>query len=159
MYSNPCWRLHKNFTPRFIWRPFSLKWKIVFLMSVVKSIQWKPSGEDSKASIRRPSSSSFFGTQRRILEDRKYFSIKIGQKDLRQEALRLKADQARTTTRTSGSEPCERGELSLQTRKSLARALFKDCDNASSSKLLNQTWKYWNSERKVFRALFKHCPA
>jgi len=72
---------------------------------MVTSSQWKPSGEDSMTSIwnfLRSLSSSwhlwvvppFFETQRRILESRKDLSMKIIKEVLRQEALRLKTEQA-----------------------------------------------------------------
>jgi hypothetical protein len=72
-----------------------------------------------------------FGTKRRILESRKDLSMDIVKKDLRQEALRLKAEQAQQL----------QGHLAVNlTREDSRRrkqekvwSLLKVCDNTNSS--------------------------
>ena len=74
-------------------------------MWMVMSMQWKPSGDDSiDVNLKLPEEcvvcmtrmglSPSLGTQRRILDSRNNLSMEIVKKDLWQEILRLKAQQA-----------------------------------------------------------------
>jgi hypothetical protein len=79
-----------------------------------------------------------FGTQRRILKSRKELSMEIINKNLRQEALRLKAEQAHQPRGHLAVNLTENTVLDANEKKS-GRALLKVCDNKHSSELLEQT--------------------
>ena len=80
-----------------------------------------------------------FGTQRRILESRKDLSMELVKKDLRQEALRLKAEQAQQPQGHLAVNLTREDNRRHKREKSLVRALLKVCDNKHSSELLEQT--------------------
>jgi len=96
-----------------------------------------------------------FGTQRRILESRKDLSMDIIKKYLRQEALRLKAEQAQQLQGNLAVNLTRR-QTSAQTRRRLVRALLKVCDNTHSLELLEQPG---NPDPRRHRARFDNVPS
>ena len=70
----------------------------------------------------------FFGTQIRILESRKDLSMEIIKKDLRQEALRVKAEQAQQPQGHLAVNLTREDSRSAN-EKNLVRALFEVCDS------------------------------
>jgi hypothetical protein len=86
----------------------------------------------------------YFETEGRILESRKDLSMEIIKKDLRQEALRLKDEQAQQPQGHLAVN-LTREDSRRRKREKSGAALLKVCDNTHSSELLEQTWKSWPS--------------